>query len=253
MEELRILSIAEISPNPYQPRTQFDSQKLEELAQSIRENGIIQPVIVRPSALVGYELLAGERRFRASQLAGLTEIPAIIKELSDKDMSYQAIIENLQRADLNPIEEATSYQRLVQKGFTQEEIAKRIGKSRPYISNSIRLLQLAPSLLQAVESGEVSQGHARLLLSLSKKEQEGWLDKLRQHPLTVRQLEDALSKKKSHKKQENKNLFLREQEEVLRKELGFPVRIKQNKQGAGSIQIDFQNLEEFEQIIHNFK
>lgn len=253
MEELRILSMSEISPNPYQPRSQFDSDKLQELAQSIRENGVIQPVIVRPSALVGYELLAGERRWRASQLAGLTEIPAIIKELSDTDMSYQAIIENLQRADLNPIEEANSYQRLVQKGFTQEEIAKQVGKSRPYISNSIRLLQLAPALLQAVESGQLSQGHARLLLPLSKQQQESWLSKLQQTPLTVRQLEEALAKKKKQKKPDNKDLFLQEQEEILRQNLGFPVRIKQNKQGAGSIQIDFQNLEEFEQIIHNFK
>ena len=126
MEELHYLKIKDIQANPYQPRLHFDEEKLLELAQSIKENGVIQPIIVRRSPLIGFELLAGERRLRASQLAGLTEIPAVIKHLSDDDLLYQAIIENLQRSDLNPIEEAHSYEKLIEKGLTHDEIAQII-------------------------------------------------------------------------------------------------------------------------------
>lgn len=143
MEELRTLNISEIHPNPYQPRVHFDETKLAELAQSIRENGLIQPIIVRKSSIIGYELLAGERRLRASQLAGLTEIPAVVKDLTDDDLLRQAIIENLQRSDLNPIEEAQSYNNLINKGLTHDKIAQIMGKSRPYISNILRLLNLS--------------------------------------------------------------------------------------------------------------
>ena len=175
MEELKYIEIGEITPNPYQPRIHFEEEKLEELAQSIRANGLIQPLIVRKSAIIGYELLAGERRLRASQLAGLTKVPVIIKELSDEDMLYQSIIENLQRADLNPIEEATSYKKLLDRGLTHEEMAQIMGKSRPYISNSLRLLNLSDKLRQSVASNQLSQGHARLLVPLSAEDQESWL------------------------------------------------------------------------------
>ena len=149
MEKLEKIAVKDIRTNPFQPRKVFDQEKLEELAQSIKENGLIQPIIVRKSPIIGFELLAGERRFRASKIAGLELVPAIIKELTDQEMMRQAIIENLQREDLNPIEEAISYQKLVDHGYKHDQIAQFMGKSRPYISNMLRLLHLAPSV-QAV-------------------------------------------------------------------------------------------------------
>ncbi|HFI0149387.1 TPA: ParB/RepB/Spo0J family partition protein [Streptococcus suis] len=254
MEELHYVPIKDISPNPYQPRLIFDQEKLEELAQSIKENGLIQPLIVRKSTIIGYELLAGERRLRACQLAGLNKVPIIIKKLTDDDLLYQAIIENLQRTDLNPIEEAKSYQKLIRKGLTHEEIAKIIGKSRPYISNCLRLLNLPPYCLQSLEEGKISQGHARLLLSLSAEKQEEWANRIEKEEISVRQLEKLLSKKKIEKKvQKNTRIFLSDQEEQLRKLLGTPVTIQQKKNGHGQIIISYSSIEEYERIINNLK
>lgn len=252
MEELRTIKISDIHPNPYQPRIHFDEKKLEELAQSIKENGLIQPIIVRKSSVIGYELLAGERRWRASQLAGMTEIPAIIKELSDDDLLYQAIIENLQRSDLNPIEEATSYQKLISKGLTHDEIAQIMGKSRPYISNLLRLLNLSEQTQEAVKAGKISQGHARQLVAFSEEKQAAWIQEIIEKDLSVRALEKILSKKKKIKTQP-KNQFLKEQEELLTKLLGTSTKILQKKNGNGEIRINFNSLEEFERIINNLK
>lgn len=252
MEELHYVPIKDIRPNPYQPRIHFDSKKLEELAQSIRENGIIQPLIVRKSAIVGYELLAGERRLRASQLAGLSTVPVVIKDLTDDHLLYQSIIENLQRADLNPIEEAKSYQKLIEKGLTHEEIAHIMGKSRPYITNCLRLLNLSAPLLEAVEIGTLSQGHARLLLPLTPEQQENWLKKILETGLSVRQLEQQLAKKKQ-KQAVKKDLFIKEEEEQLRQVLGTEVTIQQQKNGKGKLNIHFSNTEELERIINNLK
>ena len=168
MENFQYISLKDIRTNPYQPRKEFSQKKIEELAASIKENGLIQPIILRKSSLFGYEILAGERRFRAASFLGLETIPAVIKELSDDEMLKQAIIENLQREDLNPIEEAESYQNLIDKGLTHDEIAKIMGKSRPYISNIVRLLQLAKEVRQAIKEEEISQGHARLLVPLKR-------------------------------------------------------------------------------------
>lgn len=250
MEELRYIAITDISPNPYQPRIHFDQEKLEELAQSIKENGLIQPLIVRKSSIIGYELLAGERRLRASQLAGLTRVPAIVKELSDDELLSQAIIENLQRSDLNPIEEATSYQRLIEKGLTHDEIAQIMGKSRPYITNILRLLQLSDTLIQAVKEEKLSQGHARLLIPYTAIEQEQWLHTILEKEMSVRALEAALSTKKPKQTQSSKNLFVKEAEENIRQLLGTSVQIQQKKNGGGHLTISFKDAEEFERIIH---
>ncbi|CRH89478.1 ParB family chromosome partioning protein [Chlamydia trachomatis] len=252
MEALEYLSLTDITPNPYQPRLHFDDEKLAELAQSIRENGLIQPIIVRKSAIFGYELLAGERRWRASQLAGLETIPAVVKELSDMDMLYQSIIENLQRADLNPIEEARSYQKLLQKGLTHDEIAQIMGKSRPYITNILRLLNLSQALIEAVENGKLSQGHARLLIPLDEKSQLEWLDKLTASDISVRKLEQLLDEKKQEKVAKQ-NLFIQEEEKELRKKLGTAVKIKQQKNGQGSLTISFSTSKELERIIQSLK
>ncbi|HFI0397948.1 TPA: ParB/RepB/Spo0J family partition protein [Streptococcus suis] len=252
MEELYYLKIKDIQANPYQPRLHFDEEKLLELAQSIKENGVIQPIIVRRSPLIGFELLAGERRLRASQLAGLTEIPAVIKHLSDDDLLYQAIIENLQRSDLNPIEEAHSYEKLIEKGLTHDEIAQIMGKSRPYITNLLRLLHLSESTRQAVETGKITQGHARQLVSLSEKQQAEWVQKIQEKDISVRQLETILSSKKK-KTIRKSNQFVAEEEEKLAKLLGTKVTIQQKKNGSGQLTIQFQNIEEFERIINSLK
>ena len=252
MEEFKYLDISEIIPNPYQPRIHFEEEKLEELAQSIRVNGLIQPLIVRKSDIIGYELLAGERRLRASQLAGMTKVPVVVKTLSDEDMLYQSIIENLQRADLNPIEEATSYKKLLNRGLTHEEMAQIMGKSRPYISNSLRLLNLSDKLRQAVESGQLSQGHARLLVPLSKEEQEGWLYQIQKKELTVRNLEAALAEKKALPK-EKKDSFAKVEEEALRRLLGVDIQITQKKDHSGHIKMAFSNLEDYQRLINILK
>ena len=250
MEELRYIAITDINPNPYQPRVHFDPEKLEELAQSIRENGLIQPLIVRKSAIIGYELLAGERRLRASQLAGLATVPVVVKDLSDDDLLSQAIIENLQRSDLNPIEEASSYQRLIEKGLTHDEIAQIMGKSRPYITNIMRLLQLSDPVMQAVREGKLSQGHARLLIPYGAKEQEQWLRTILEKEMSVRALEATLASKKTKSQQPSKNIFVKEAEENISQLLGTSVHIQQKKNGSGSLNISFKNAEEFERIIH---
>lgn len=252
MEELHYLKIKDIQANPYQPRLHFDEEKLLELAQSIKENGVIQPIIVRRSPLIGFELLAGERRLRASQLAGLTEIPAVIKQLSDDDLLYQAIIENLQRSDLNPIEEAHSYEKLIEKGLTHDEIAQIMGKSRPYITNLLRLLHLSESTRQAVETGKITQGHARQLVALSEKQQAEWVQKIQEKDISVRKLETILSSKKK-KTIRKSNQFVAEEEEKLAKLLGTKVTIQQKKNGSGQLTIQFQNIEEFERIINSLK
>ena len=252
MEELHYLKIKDIQANPYQPRLHFDEEKLLELAQSIKENGVIQPIIVRRSPLIGFELLAGERRLRASQLAGLTEIPAVIKQLSDDDLLYQAIIENLQRSDLNPIEEAHSYEKLIEKGLTHDEIAQIMGKSRPYITNLLRLLHLSESTRQAVETGKITQGHARQLVALSEKQQAEWVQKIQEKDISVRQLETILFSKKK-KTIRKSNQFVAEEEEKLAKLLGTKVTIQQKKNGSGQLTIQFQNIEEFERIINSLK
>ena len=217
MEELKIIQLSEIQKNPYQPRKDFSEEKIQELAQSIKENGLIQPIIVRQSPVIGYEILAGERRYRASIVAGLSEVPVIVKNLSDQDMMVHSIIENLQREDLNPVDEAKAYQSLIDKGFTHADIAEKMGKSRPYITNLVRLLNLSPSILKEVESGRLSQAHARLLINLSKKDQENLLKRIQEEDLSVRQVERLLQEKKQEKKIREKYFFIKEEEDKLKK------------------------------------
>ena len=252
MEELKVIHIKDIQKNPYQPRKDFPEEKIKELAQSIKENGLIQPIIVRQSPVIGYEILAGERRYRASILAGLSEVPVIIKNLSDQDMMLHSIIENLQREDLNPIEEANSYQSLIDKGFTHAEIAEKMGKSRPYITNLIRLLSLPDDILTEVENGRLSQAHARLLIQLSNQEQKKLLGRIQSEDLSVRQVERLLQEKKK-KTLKEKDHFIKEEEESLKKILGLDVDIKLQKKDAGKITISFHNQEEYQRFINSLK
>ena len=247
-----MISITDIQKNPYQPRKEFDIEKLHELAQSIKENGVIQPIIVRQSPVIGYEILAGERRYRASLLAGLTSIPAVVKQLSDQEMMVQSIIENLQRENLNPIEEARAYESLVEKGFTHAEIADKMGKSRPYISNSIRLLSLPDAILSEVENGKLSQAHARSLVGLNKEQQDYFFQRIIEEDISVRKLEALLTEKKQKKLQKN-DYFIQNEEEQLKKLLGLDVEIKMSKKDSGKIIIAFSNQEEYSRIINSLK
>ncbi|HES9502246.1 TPA: ParB/RepB/Spo0J family partition protein [Streptococcus pneumoniae] len=252
MEKFEMISITDIQKNPYQPRKEFDREKLDELAQSIKENGVIQPIIVRQSPVIGYEILAGERRYRASLLAGLRSIPAVVKQISDQEMMVQSIIENLQRENLNPIEEARAYESLVEKGFTHAKIADKMGKSRPYISNSIRLLSLPEQILSEVENGKLSQAHARSLVGLNKEQQDYFFQRIIEEDISVRKLEALLTEKKQ-KKQQKTNYFIQNEEKQLRKLLGLDVEIKLSKKDSGKIIIYFSNQEEYSRIINSLK
>ena len=253
MEEFKIIQLSEIQKNPYQPRKEFSEEKIQELAQSIKENGLIQPIIVRQSPVIGYEILAGERRYRASIEAGLSEIPVIIKKLSDQDMMVHSIIENLQREDLNPIEEAKAYQSLIEKGYTHADIAAKMGKSRPYITNLVRLLTLPDFILNEVEAGKLSQAHARLLIQLSTDEQKKLLYCIQTEDLSVRQVEHLLKEEKNKKKSKEKDHFIKEEEENLKKLLGLDVQISLQKKEAGKITISFHNQEEYQRFINSLK
>lgn len=252
MEEFKIVQIKDIQKNPYQPRKEFSEEKIQELAQSIKENGLIQPIIVRKSPVLGYEILAGERRYRASIAAGLSEVPVIIKQLSDQDMMLHSIIENLQRENLNPIEEAKAYQSLIDKGFTHSEIAEKMGKSRPYITNLVRLLGLPKHILTEVESGKLSQAHARLLIQLSSDKQDKLLNRIQTENLSVRQVEQILQKTKKSSKKE-KDHFVKEEEQKLKKILGLDVQISLQKKDSGKITIFFHNQDEYQQFINSLK
>lgn len=188
------IELDQIHPNAYQPRVQFDSATLDELAASIREHGVLQPIVVRRAGK-GYELVAGERRWRAAQKAGLARIPALIQQVSDEKMLERALVENIQRADLNAIEEANAYQLLVD-GFhlTQEEVATRVGKSRTAVTNTLRLLKLPTAVQQAVLNAEISMGHARALLSLPKQAQLAVLKDIIKKGLSVRQVEQLANR-----------------------------------------------------------
>ena len=213
---------------------------------------MIQPIIVRKSPVLGYEILAGERRYRASIVAGLSEVPVIVKQLSDQDMMLHSIIENLQRENLNPIEEAKAYQSLIDKGFTHTEIAEKMGKSRPYITNLVRLLGLPKHILTEVESGKLSQAHARLLIQLSSDKQDKLLNRIQTENLSVRQVEQILQKTKKSSKKE-KDHFVKEEEQKLKKILGLDVQIKLQKKDSGKISISFHNQDEYQQFINSLK
>lgn len=255
MDKLQILKITDITVNPYQPRQQFDQKDLEELAQSIQQNGVIQPIIVRPSDVFGYELIAGERRLRASKIAGKKSIPAIITSLSDDVSKQQAVVENIQRVNLNPIEEAKAYQNLQKSGLTHEEIARKMGKSRPYITNSLRLLQLDPVYQQAILDKHISPAHGRLFLSLPKMEQKELYQLILKQKLSVRQAEQLLKNWKKDQKNKIKTPqhYTKDLEKQLKQLLGMPINIKHKKNGEGKLIIHFPNSNALQDIINKLK
>lgn len=251
------IALDEIKKNPYQPRTYFNEEKLNELKESIEKNGLLQPIIVK-KAVKGYYIIAGERRYRAFELLGRKEIPAIIKEMTDEEMMVFAVLENLQREDLSALEESESYKNLMDKmSLTQEELAKKLGKSRPYIANSLRLLKLPTEIKNKLEQGVISTAHARTLLSLkTKKAMEEVCTLVVERKMSVRELEEyvaKLLKPKEVKKTKAKDIFIEEQENILKKRLGTSVTIKQGRNKKGKIEIEFKDNDEFERIISLFK
>ncbi|SIR41433.1 ParB/RepB/Spo0J family partition protein [Peribacillus simplex] len=256
-EIVREIKLRELRPNPYQPRKSFRLEAIEELKQSIMEHGILQPIIARES-IKGYEIVAGERRYRAAKEAGLKTVPVVVRKLSEQQMMELAILENLQREDLNPIEEAVAYQTLLEKlEFTQEQLANRLGKSRPHIANHVRLLSLPEEIRRYISEGEISMGHGRALLGLKKKEMlKPVADKILKEGMNVRQLEqyihqlnDTVSRETKHKKQEKKDIFIKQRETSLRERLGTSVTIKQSKK-KGKIEIEFFSKEDLERILN---
>ncbi len=242
-EEIVEINIDEIRPNPYQPRITFNEESLQELASSIKENGVFQPIIVKKS-IKGYELIAGERRLRASKIAGKKTIPAIIRQLSDEKMAEIALLENLQREDLNVIEEAQAYKKLIEKlGITQEELAKRVSKSRSHITNIIGILRLPEEVRQMVINKSLSMGHARALSKL--KDNEEMIKKAKEivnSNLTVRNAEETISKAKPQTKRKNKEYAY--VEEIAREKLDTKVKIKDKK-----IIISFVNNADLNRIL----
>ena len=254
MIQSRELLIDEISPNRFQPRKYFDDDKLEELVKSIIENGILQPVVVQKS-INGYELVVGERRWRASKKAGLKKIPAVIREVSDAHALELAIIENIHRQDLNPIEEAEAYARLADDfALTQEMIAKKVGKSRTAVANILRLLKLPRSIKEDMISGKLSMGHARALLGLEEARQAQALCKeIFKEDLTVRQTEKRVNKLKQPaptkpaSPADKKNIFFKDLEKELERKLGTKVEISPKKKG-GKLVVTYYSDDDLERI-----
>lgn len=247
------LPINEIIPNKDQPRKTFDEIALQELADSIKQHGVLQPLLVRPLTSGGYQLVAGERRWRASRLAELKEVPVIIRELTDTEAMEIAIIENLQREDLNPIEEAEGLQALIDKcGYTQEEVASSVGKSRPAIANSLRLLRLPEEVRQMTKQGDISAGHARALLAFDNEAMMFECAKqIVEKKLTVRDIEKMAkrpaalqNKAKSSKKRDS---FYDEVELALSESLGTKVKVY-NGRNKGTLEIEFYTLDDLKNI-----
>lgn len=249
------ISIDEISPNPWQPRRDFDEESLNALASSIRENGLIQPVVVRKKKDGTYELAAGERRWRASKMAGLTVIPAISKEYDDRSMAEMALVENLQRKDLNPVDEGMAYRKLMDEyGLTQENISQKVGKSRPYVANMVRLLDLPEEVKDFLSKGQLTAGQARPLLGLeSDAEKVQLARRIVKEGLSARKVEDIIREGKEPKKKEDPPAaaFMKAVEEKLGLSVGSKVRIRIGKgknAHKGTISISFSNDEEFQRI-----
>lgn len=250
----QILPIYKVEPNPNQPRQDFDQEELQALADSITVHGVIQPLTVRALSSGYYQIIAGERRWRAARLANLSEIPVVVIEADDKKAMELALIENLQRQDLNPVEEALGYQSLIEEyGLTQEEAASRVGKSRPAVANSLRLLGLCPQVLEKLKSGELTAGHARAILTLkSEKKQQEAAQKIIALALSVRQAETLcknMNKEPTPKKEEVFAVdYVAECEKNLSKRLGRGVKIVNGKR-KGRFELEFYGQEDLQNLL----
>ncbi|GBG06590.1 stage 0 sporulation protein J [Paenibacillus agaridevorans] len=251
------ISLSQLRPNPYQPRKTFDEESIKELAESIKQHGVIQPIIVR-SVIKGYEIIAGERRFRASQYCGNTTIPAVIRNYSDQQVMEIALIENLQREDLNALEVAIAYQALMDKfKLTQEELSLKVGKSRSHIANFLRLLSLPAEIKEYVSRGTISMGHARALAGIKDVDvQKEFAEQIIGSEWSVRELEDAIQKL-DHKgkdqpekgqKPKKRDPYIEHLEETLRDRFKTTVKIKQQKD-KGKIELQYYNKQDLERLL----
>lgn len=240
------LPLALIKPNPDQPRRIFNQQALEELTTSIKDKGLLQPLLVRPKGDM-YELIAGERRFKASQLAGLTEVPVLIRDISEREALEIALIENLQREDLNPIEEAEGYKRLADMGMTQEEVAQAVGKARVTITNALRLLQLPAEALKALEENQISAGHARALLMLPEAKRAWGLSEVLSRNLNVRETERLKDRPAATVSRSRKSDAYTDVARNLSRQLGTKVRFTAEKKGK--LEIAYHSEEELSAIL----
>ena len=247
------LRIMEIEPNRDQPRKDFDEKSLSELAESIEQHGVLQPLVVRPLTNGGYQLVAGERRWRAARIAGLTEVPVVIKELTDEEVIEIAMIENLQREDLNPLEEALGYRYMMDElNITQEQAAEKVGKSRPAVANAIRLLRLPDEVQEMVKNNLISPGHARALLGFESQELIIQTAKrIVKEDLSVREVETLVkNSQKTPKvpKQQKRDKFFSEVELALVENLGRKVKIKESKKDTGVLEIEFFDKDDLESL-----
>ena len=244
-----------VEPNPDQPRKDFDDEALGELVDSIKQHGILQPLLVRQLDNDVYQIVAGERRWRAARLAGLTEVPAVIMDLDDKQVAQLALVENLQREDLNPVDEAMGYQSLMDTyGMTQAEVAGAVGKPRSSVANSLRLLSLCEAARDALISGELSSGHGKLLAGLDDDLQEELTKRVREEELSVKQLNTLIEASKAQKtarpvKRIKKPTFLIEAELALKETFGQPVKVEQAKGGKTKLTIECKSEEEFRELM----
>jgi len=250
---LAFVAISQITPNPYQPRKTFNEASIEELARSVREHGIVQPLVVTRTADNKYRLVAGERRFRAAQKAGLDRVPVVIKEtMADTDVLQVALIENIQREDLNPIEEAYAYHQLHEEfGLTQEEISKRVGKERSTVANFLRLIRLPDPVKKLLAAGQLSMGHARAILAVeSAKKQELLAERVVKRNLNVRQTEMLAAERspKAEAPEKEKDIFTRDAEEKLMRTLRSKVEIDRKRRG-GVIHVRFSSEEELIRLV----
>ena len=256
--DLRALAVDMIEPGQYQPRRQFDEASLEELSNSIREQGLLQPIVVRPLKSGHFEILAGERRWRASQLAGLAQIPALVREIQDKDALAIALIENIQREDLNAIEEARALRRLITEfDLSHAQAAESVGRSRPALSNLLRLLDLNPDVQELLESGDLDMGHGRALLAVSGPRQSKLAQEVIDRGLSARQIEALVrsankpAAKPSSKKASDPDVAALERQ--LQEKLGARVEIKSSRGGRGSLVIHYNSLDELDGILGRIK
>ena len=251
------IDIVKITPNPDQPRKTFDEIALQDLANSIKEHGVIQPITIREVGVDSYQIISGERRFRASQLAGKTKIPAYIRKADDQQLLVMGLVENLQREDLDPIEIAQSYQRLIEEGnLTQEELGEKVGKNHATIANSLRLLKLPPEIQTGLINGDISEGHAKALLSLSDENQQKEIySEIIDKGLSVRATEELVKRKKESSKQGSKkgnSSKSNEQTEIqskLESKLKTKVSLQVSSKGNGKITIPFKNSDEMNAIV----
>lgn len=250
-----IVKITKVEPNREQPRKNFDEDALNELAESIKQFGVLQPILVQDRKDY-YEIIAGERRWRAAMKAGLKEVPVIIKNLTEQEIMEISLIENLQREDLNPIEEALAYKRLLTEfNLKQEEVAERVSKSRTAVTNSMRLLKLDPSIQKMLEDGELTTGHARALLAIEDNDKQvAAAKKIVSDKLSVRDVEKLVKDfgkpaKEKKKSNDEMDVFYKDIEEKLKRSLGTKVSVNSKGEGAGEVKIEFYNFDELDKIV----